>query len=467
VGLDIRLNQRLDLQLKLSPQIIQSIEMLQLPSLDLLEVIEKELDTNEFLERGRTAEAEAPAAPATTEPAAGPDYERMDVWDDPATRRPRSRDEHALNAKQEAMNNTAAGGPSLPDSLLEQYHLLDADPRLLPLAEQIIYNIDDQGYLRCSLEEAMAPLADRFDLADAEKALRLVQTLEPRGVGARTPAECLLLQLDPAHPDHELRRRLIEGHLEDIRKNRLPKVARDLGVDLDRLKELLHGLSGLSLSPGERRREERNHYIRPDIVVEWNGQDYDVRLANEYIPELRLNPAWREALASPDVPREYKEYVKRKVDSARAFILAVEKRQKTLLEVARRIVHYQRDFFDYGPHHLKPLKMQQIADDVGVHVSTISRATTEKYLQSHRGIHSLKDFFTSGTQAADGTLESRDSVMFKIKELVDREDKKSPLSDDQLVLALSRRHGIDVARRTVTKYRKALSIPSSRQRRQF
>ncbi len=468
MGLDIRLNQRLDLQLRLAPQIIQSIELLQVPAMDLLEMIEKELDTNEFLEKAPSTEVAAPAAPEKKpEGEEETRYDRMDVWDDPATRRPRSTDEGVLSAKQEAMNNTASVGPSLQEDLFEQYQLLDADSRLLPLAEQIIFNIDENGYLSCSLEEVCAPLADRFDAADGVAALALVQSLEPRGVGARDSGECLALQLDKKDPDYELKRKLVLEYLDDIRKNRLPKVAKENGLELLRLQELLAAMSTLSLRPGQRRTEDRNHYIQPDIIVEWTQDGYDVRLANEYVPELRLNPAWRDALTSPDVPREYKEYVKRKVDAARAFIMAVEKRQKTLLDVAKSIVTRQRDFFDYGPHYLRPLKMQQVADEVGVHVSTISRATSEKYLQSHRGIFSLKDFFTSGTQAADGTLESRDSVMFKITEIVDREDKANPLSDDEIVELLRKSHGIDVARRTVTKYRKAQSIPSSRQRRKF
>jgi RNA polymerase sigma-54 factor len=244
-------------------------------------------------------------------------------------------------------------------------------------------------------------------------------------------------------------------------------VAKALGLSMEELKDLLHDLSGLTLRPGVRAQQDRNHYITPDVIVEWDGNVYEVRLANEYVPELRLNPEYRLALASKDTSKDYREYVKKKVDSARAFIMAVEKRQKTLLDVAKRIVYYQRDFLDYGPHYLRPLKMQQVADDLGVHVSTISRATSEKYMQTHRGIFSMKDFFTGGTKTADGEMESRDSVKFKIQEIVARENKSEPLSDDEIVEILQRNHGIEVARRTVTKYRKALGILSSRQRREY
>jgi RNA polymerase sigma-54 factor len=201
--------------------------------------------------------------------------------------------------------------------------------------------------------------------------------------------------------------------------------------------------------------------------VEWNGSDYDIRLANEFVPELRLSPEYRLVLSDAGASKEYREYVKRKVDSARAFIMAVEKRQKTLLDVSKRIIHHQRDFLDFGPHYLRPLKMQEVADDLHVHVSTISRATSDKHMQTHRGIFSLKDFFTGGTRSTSGELESRESIKQKIQEIVDREDKDNPLSDDDLVVKLQELHGVLVARRTVTKYRKALGVPSSRQRREF
>jgi len=483
MGLDIRLNQRMDLQLRLAPQIIQSIELLQLPAMDLLDMIETELDTNEFLEKvsdERTADdkpaVETATESADTEPAeAEADlkddelerYEQMDIWDDPSLRRPRSRDDESLNAKMEAMQNTASGGPSLQEELLEQYQLIDIDERFNALAEQIVFNIDIDGYLTYPLEDILDPVADRFDIEDAEYVLRRIQNLEPKGVGARSRSECLLLQLSPVDPKYDLKRTLIEKFLEDVDKNRLPKVAKGLGIEMEDLKELLMELAELTLRPGLRGVEDANHYITPDVIVEWDGNEYELRLANEYVPELRLNSEYRLALSSKDVSKDYREYVKKKVDSARAFIMAVEKRQKTLLDVAGRIVHYQRDFLDFGPHYLRPLKMQQVADDLGVHVSTISRATSDKYMQTHRGIFSMKHFFTGGTRSVDGAMESRESVKQKIQEIVEREDKSSPLSDDDIVELLQTNNGIQVARRTVTKYRKALGIPSSRQRREY
>lgn len=485
MGLDLRLGLGQRLDLRLAPQIIQSIELLQLPSLDLLETIQQELDVNEFLEAvprdvapggddGRAAKLEAerakeegvpkPESPETT--TAGAD--ELDGWQDLADRRPRGQagDDPGLD-KIEAMNNTASVGPSLQEHVLEQFRLLPEGERLLPLAEQIAFNLDDRGYLACPLEEAVRPLLDRFSTADAERALALVQTIEPKGVGARSPEECLLLQLDPSHPRYEEQKTLLERHFDDLRKNRLPQIAKRMNLGVDDLKELLKTLSHLTLRPSLRRVEERNRYIRPDVIVEWTSDGYEVRLANEHLPELRLAPEYKLALQAKAAGKDYRDYVKKKIDSARAFIMAVEKRQKTLLDVAKRIVRHQRDFLDYGPHYLKPLKMQDVATDLNVHVSTVSRAASGKYMQTHRGIFALKDFFTGGTQALDGEVESRQSVKQKVKELCDAEDKANPLSDDDIVERLRSVHGVEVARRTVTKYRKALGLPSSRQRRVF
>ncbi|HYC78241.1 MAG TPA: RNA polymerase factor sigma-54 [Planctomycetota bacterium] len=483
MGLGLGLGQRLDL--RLAPQIIQSIELLQLPSLDLLDMIQQELDVNEFLEAaprtdapaedGRAAKIEAERAreegvavkesEAPAEEYAG--AEELDGWQDMADRRPRSSDEDPGADKIEAMNNTASAGATLQESVLEQFKLLPEAEKYLPLAEQIAFNLDDRGYLACPLEEAVRPHSDRYTAEDAERALTLVQGLEPRGVGARTPEECLLLQLDPSHPRYEEQRTLLERHYDDLRKNRLPQIARKMNLEVDELKDLLRTLSHLTLRPTLRRVEERNRYIRPDVIVDWSADGYEVRLANEYIPELRLAPEYKLALQAKAAGKDYRDYVKKKVDSARAFIMAVEKRQKTLLEVAKRIVHYQREFLDYGPHYLRPLKMQEVATDLGIHVSTVSRAASGKYMQTHRGIFALKDFFTGGTQGLDGEVESRQSVKQKVKELCDAEDKANPLSDDDIVEKLRSIHGVEVARRTVTKYRKALGIASSRQRRTF
>jgi RNA polymerase sigma-54 factor len=484
VSLDLRLGVGQRLDLRLAPQIIQSIELLQLPSLDLLEMIQQELDVNEFLEavtrdpaatkgESRAAKLESeraehdgiPKDEPRTEETAGRD--ELDGWQDMADRRPRGGGDDPGLDKLEAMNNTASGGPTLQESVVAQTKLFPDGERLRPLVEQIAFNLDDRGYLACPLQDAVRPLSDRFSEADAERALALVQACEPKGVGARDAAECLLLQLDPTHERYEEQRAILVDHFEDLKKNRLPQIAQKMVLDIEDLKSLLKTMAHLTLRPTLRSVETRSAFVRPDVIVEWSTDGYDVRLANEFVPELRLAPESRLALQAKAAGKEYRDYVKKKVDSARAFIMAVEKRQKTLLDVAKSIVAHQRDFLDFGPHYLKPLKMQDVATELGVHVSTVSRAASGKYMQTHRGIFPLKDFFTGATQALDGEMESRRSVRQKVKELCDAEDKSKPLSDDEIVAKLRSVHGVEVARRTVTKYRKALGVPSSRQRRLF
>ncbi len=472
MGLEIRLNQRLDLQLKLAPQIIQSIEILQLPSLDLREMIDAELDTNEYLERVPVETAEPGSAPQESgaagesrdEPAGGAGGE-ADFDEGPEWRRPR--DDEAGERKLEAMMNTPSRGPSLQSHLLDQFRLLELDPRYRDLAEAIIFNIDDSGYLRYDLDDILEPLRDRYSSEDAAFVLGRIRDLDPKGVAGRDARECLLHQLDPSDPGFDLKRRLIAEHLDDASRNRLPKIARDLGITVDEVKDLIASIAHLSPRPGARFGGETPHYIHPDIIVEWSPGGYEVRLANSWFPTLRVSSGYRDVLADRDVPRSYKDYVKKKVDSARWFIEAIQQRQATLLKVARRIVHYQTDFLDFGPRYLRPLKMQQVAEDLGIHVSTVSRATDDKYMETHRGIFPMKYFFTGGAgSSASGVSESRVSIKHRVSEIVAAEDRHNPLSDEDIVERL-RSFGIDVARRTVTKYRKALAIPSSRQRREF
>lgn len=476
MALELRLNQKLDLQLKLAPQIIQSIEILQLPTIDLRNLVEQELDTNEFLEVLPPAEEDRPAE--GPEPVAGAEptgsvetefdaLEAQGFWDDEMPRFKSALDHEASDRKLEAMNNTAGPGPSLHEHLLSQFHMLELDEAMRALGEDLIVHVDSQGRLDLDYHRVLEdhPGADENDL---ERAVRLIQGLEPRGIAARSTEECLLLQLDRDDPHYELKIKLIDDHLEDLVKNRRPKIAKALGLELETLDELVHELVSLDFQPGRSAIEEEPCYIYPDIVVDWTPNGYEVRLANSNFPTLVVDENSAEKVVrDKNLPSEYRDQVRKQVDDARWLISAIEQRQNTLLRVARRIVSYQQDFLEFGPHYLRPLKMQQIADDLGIHVSTVSRATSEKYMQTHRGIFPMKFFFSGATKSVDGGVESRSSVKQRVKEIIDQEDKKNPLSDEEIVARLKENFGVDVARRTITKYRKALGIPSTRQRRQF
>ena len=476
MALELRLSNRLDLQLKLAPQIIQSIEILQLASMDLQSLVEQELDTNDYLEIAppelTPSESESPETPAeqgtnteqrATELSA---LEAQGYWDEELPRYKNAINHEASDRKQEAMNNTAGPAPSLHEYLLDQFHLLEIDELIREIGEDLIFSIDTQGRLELDLEKLKAEHEGATE-AHIATALTLIQGLEPKGIGARSTEECLLLQLDPKDPNIDLKRRLVGEFLEDLIKNRRPKIAKALMISLEQLEELVHDLMQLDFQPGRTAVAEEPHYIYPDIVVEWAPNGYEVRLANSRFPSLVVDDSYKEVIGNKEVPTEYKEQVRKQVEGAKWLISAIEQRQSTLMRVAKRIVHYQRDFLEFGPHYLAPLKMQQIADDLGIHVSTVSRATHEKYMQTHRGIFALKFFFSGATKSVDGGVESRSSVKQRVREIIDQEDKKSPLSDEEIVKRLKASFGVDVARRTITKYRKALDIPSTRQRRQY
>ncbi|MHC4959358.1 MAG: RNA polymerase factor sigma-54 [Planctomycetota bacterium] len=489
--LEVSLAQKLGLQLKLAPQIIQSIEILQLPALSLQELVEQALDENEALEREDDAHPETPssgsdegenaAAETSSDGELEAEREKAEVADtlerleqlEAAADRDwqdfgRGRVASDEDPKHEAMNNTAAASGTLPEELYDQFLMLEPDDDMRDLGRHLIFNLDDNGYVGYSLEEILQSpeLRGRFTLEDAERALAYVHKLEPRGVGARNLQECLLLQLDYENdPDADLKARIIRDYLEDVNKNKLPKVSRELEITIPQLKKLIEQIARLDPRPGAKLGGQRNAYVHPDVVVEWVDGRYEIQLEDSFFPRIRVNPQYREILNASDDPK-VKDYVRKKLENAKWLVDAIQQRQNTLNRVCEEIFQVQRDYLDYGESALKPLKMQEIADRVGIHVSTVSRAIADKWVQTPRGIVPLKFFFTGGAQTSDGETMSRRSVKQKVKTIIDAEDKSSPLSDEQVAEKL-KEDGLDIARRTVTKYRKALHIPSSRQRRQW
>ncbi len=463
---------RLEQQLRLAPQIIQSIEILQLPSIDLAELVENELLENELLERQDQAEASEAEADTTTEADSEVDdfldaFERYanDDWSDNYGLKRSGGDE--ADKKLEALQNTASPPASMSDLLVGQLHLLDVEPRVSELCEYFINNLDEHGFLPQDPLDLVSGLEEAYTDDEVEQAVHVLQSLEPAGIGARNVVECLVLQLHPESRDYYLMRELIEHHFEDLMKNKLPRVAKATGQTLDKVKEMRAEIGRLDPAPGARFHDERAAPVSPDVVVEWVDGRYEVQIQDHFLPRLTISPRYRELLAAERDNPKVREYVKKKLESARWLIESIEQRRSTLNKVCCAIVDRQQEFFDHGIHSLKPLKMQDVADVVGIHVSTVSRAISDKWMQSPQGIHPLKFFFTGATDVAGGGVESRVSVKSRIKELIDREDATAPLSDEDIVKKLSEELGLSIARRTVTKYRKALGIPSSRQRKQF
>jgi RNA polymerase sigma-54 factor len=457
-----------------SPQMIQAMQILQLPAMELEERIEQELTENPFLEVAEPAPDESPEAGSAEEgrnlEAMLEDLERRsrDHIDHLGPARTRSSYDEDGDKKLEAMQNTPEEPKSLSEALVDELANLEFDERGRRIAEYLIWSLDDKGYLSQPLEEIALecgiPDVTVEELAGVLAALR--HAIHP-ALGARDLRECLLLQLDAHGIDSPLVRTLITNHLEDITTNRLPRIAKSTGRTLEEVKHAIETIRSLDPLPGAQYGETRAAVILPDVTVEEVDGQYEVRLNRQRTSTLTLNPVYRQMLRQAKKGDGVQEWVKKRVEAARWFIDAIEQRQSTLQRIANCIFEHQREFLDKGVKALKPLRMQEVADAVKVHISTVSRAVSGKYAQTPRGIFPLKYFFTGGTQKESGEVASQASIKQRIAELVAQETPETPLSDDQIAALLEERDRIHIARRTVTKYRKALAIPSSSQRKQF
>jgi len=467
------------------------MEILQLPIMALEERIEQEMEENPILELEEEEDPDLPADEQDQESPDAPteeerelvideskdneeDFERLlqldEEWPDhfeERSRPSRNRMDEDGQRRHDAMANMTARPQSLQDYLRDQLGWFDLAADLRAMAERIIYNLDSNGWLQGSLEDLLGAAATEEDLALATRALLLVQRLDPPGVAARDLRECLLLQLTPGMPYYEQLKTLISSHQEDLAANRLPVISRRTGYSIELIQKTLEELRKLNPKPGADFSSTLVPNVTPDVYIEQaEGGRYEVRLEDGHTPSLFISPYYRKLLMDPQTPEETREYIKRKVNSAQWLIDSIEQRRTTLSRVAQAIVDHQAEFLHKGPEAIEPLKMQQIADKVGVHVTTVSRAVDDKWIQTPRGIFPLKRFFVGGTVGADGEEVAWDTVRLRLQEIIDAEDKQRPLSDEELVRQLAK-HGVTVARRTVTKYRKAMDIPSSRQRRDW
>lgn len=526
---DTSQHMRLGQQMKLAPRMIQSMEILQMPLAELEERLEQELESNPTLElaEGDAEESEVRAAveerrredreidrPLDVEEGAGTeDFERLDSFSE---QNPEAL-ENALespdrlssgseaeferyrtsagsgdrDAKLDAMAAAPARSASLVDQLRGQWALADVDGALRPLGELVISFLDDDGYLRTGLDV----IADRAPVgtadprsgvlgarptgAELERALQAVQLLlEPAGIAARTPSECLLLQLDALEDDAEElgwpraavanARTLVREHLDDLMQNRLPRVSEKTGMTLVEIKEALTLLRRLSLAPGRRLVEETTRPIVPDAIVEYdNEQDrYIAYLNDTALPNLRINQEYARLSKDKALEKKDRLFLKTNLGNAQWLLEAVHQRRHTLLRVVRAVVEAQRDFFDFGPQALRPLPMTTVADQLGIHVATVSRAVAEKHLATPRGVVPLRKFFSGGLQLGEGEEVAWDAIKVALREVIEGENKRKPLSDESLVDELKKR-GIEIARRTVAKYRDQLGIQPARLRKQF
>ena len=355
--------------------------------------------------------------------------------------------------------------PSLTDHLMWQLGLSRLENREREVAAEIIGNVDDDGYLQVSIEELSAQIG--CDPEQAEKVLSAVQDFDPPGVASRNLQECLLKQVEQLGMTEDAVGIILRDHINDLENRRYQVIARCLQIPLDDVFSAAKFISSLDPRPGSQFGQEDVHYIIPDIFVYKISDEYIVVLNDEGLPNLRINSFYRNALSGAEqLDEKAGEYIQEKLRGALWLIKSIHQRQRTIYRVTKSIVKFQRDFFDRGVEHLKPLVLRDVAEDIEMHESTVSRVTTNKYVQTPQGLFELKYFFNSGINTTGGDSVASESVKSKIKEIITAEDARKPFSDQKIVEIL-RGQGIDIARRTVTKYREMLGVGSSTQRKRL
>jgi RNA polymerase sigma-54 factor len=457
---------------KLSPvltqQLQQAIRLLQLSQLELMEAIEQEINENPILEvkeEGAPQDQEEPAAGDREEPTADT---RADEKDDTAEWLERYSPSEDFSGPEERgeypdYENMVRKTYNLRDYLRWQVGLSDFSSEERIIAEWIIENIDDNGYLAYTLLE----IADvsGYTVEQLEAALIKVQKLDPPGVGARDCKECILIQYRMAGENDALFEEFVTNHFELIEKGHIKEIAKKTGYSPDLIREMIGKVRSYDPKPGRNYGDEQISYIVPDVYIAKREGEFEVFLNEEDIPELRMNKHYIELYLNKNTQVDTRRYIKQKVKQAEWFMKSIQQRQRTLYLVAKSIVSFQKDFFEKGIRSLKPLILKDVAQDIGVHESTVSRITTSKYMSTPHGIYEMKFFFPTGIGKEEGNALSTNVVMGLISEIVGNEDKTSPLTDEEIVVILKDKHDIKIARRTIAKYRDELHIHSSRDRK--
>jgi RNA polymerase sigma-54 factor len=487
MAIEIKQQLRLSQQLVMTPQLQQAIKLLQLSRLELADVVTQELQENPVLEVSEDAdeaelpreveadshEPEAPAAQADTAPdevaehREASDAEKIaDIdWQSYAEAYPQTGFQgEREDDERRSLEGTLTRRETLTEHLEWQLQLSDFSEPERAAAKVIIGNLDEDGYLRADLDELMR--AAGVPLPVVQSALRKVQLFDPTGVAARDLRECLLLQIDSLGLDDPLARTLVAEHLEALQRRDFRGIARSLGVTIEEVAGSARTIGRLEPRPGRPFGGEDPIYIVPDIYVYKIGDDLHVVLNEDGLPKLKINQLYRDVLArgGEGVAKDTRDYVQDKVRSALWLIKSIHQRQRTIYKVMTSIIKHQREFFERGVQYLKPLNLRDVAEDIGMHESTVSRVTTNKYAHTPQGIFELKFFFNSSINRVEGDAIASESVKEKIRRIITAEDPRRPLSD-QRIAEMLRSANIDIARRTVTKYREAMNILSSTKRR--
>jgi len=483
MALEQKLNLRLSQRLVMTPSLQQAIKLLQMSRLELQEVLNQEMVENPILEEQEESteaeradaarENEETPAPAASETAPAAEEKERDSFEEidfnsyfedylDSAYNPRQYQEQP---EEFSLENVLTRPEGLPEHLTWQLSMSDAPPAVREIAAYLIGNIDEDGYLRVSRDEIRQ--AHYENDADVEAALALVRSFDPPGVGAFDMPDCLLLQLRALGVENPLIETIIRDHWPEFLNRQFAPLAKTLGVGMSEIQAAFEIIKNLEPKPGRKHSSERTIYVEPDVFVRKIGDEYIIQLSEDGLPKLRISAAYRRLLRGGNgaIGAEAATYLKDKMRSAIWLIKSLDQRQRTIYKVADSIVRHQRAFLDHGIEHLRPLVLRDVANDIGMHESTVSRVVSNKYIHTPRGLFPMKYFFHSGIDSSQGDDVSSLSIKNKISRIVDEEDARRPHSDARITQKL-RAEGIQIARRTVAKYREELRIPSSSQRKQ-
>jgi RNA polymerase sigma-54 factor len=469
-----KLHTKLVQKLILTPSLQQAIKLLPMSTLELSDLLNQEMVENPLLEEIPTEDlqqTDAAAAAEKTEAEQPQKPDKTDSWDDSDYEYffgDYLDDGYRPHAPQEVkelppIENTLSTGSSLTDHLDWQLSLQTNDDLLREIGSAILGNLDDDGYLVASLDEiaAMGP----WDIADVQRALALVHGFDPIGVAARDLQECLLLQIRHLGLEDTPTEKIVAEHLRLLQNHQVPEISRKLGIPIEELKEHIEVIRHLDPKPGSRFNPTQSQYVIPDVYVVKLEDQYVALLNEDGLPQMRISPVYRRLLdKNTENSDETRAYVKDKFRSALWLIKSVEQRQKTIHKVATSIINFQKDFLDHGIEHLRPLVLRDVANDIGMHESTVSRVVTNKYMHTPQGVFEMKYFFHSGISSSYGESVSSVTIKQRIRKIIEAEDPRKPLSDSKIVSILQR-EGLVLARRTIAKYREELKIPTSNQRK--
>ena len=499
MALGLQQSQRLGLSQVLAPQLQQSLAILQAATLEVRALVEQEMQQNPVLEEMASVEVEVndktsgrdDDTPASADPAEPP----KDVLYDPATEKPSNapvdelqaewqklvqfdsewRDFYAQTSgvnratdedeeRRQFMFDSLTSGVSLHDDVMEQVRLSDLSEERKTIAELIVGNMNEYGYVKSSVEEVAVDYQKPVD--EVTEVLKTIQTFHPPGVGARNLRECLLLQLQRAGRQESLEYQIVDRFMDALGRRRMPEMAKGLGVSIDEIQDAVQDIAKLDPRPGRAYLPDNDLYVIPEVFVNKVGTEFVVSTNNDQVPQLRISNYYKDLMSKAESSTEVRDYIREKIRAGKFLIKSIHQRQQTITNIAKEIVVRQRDFMERGVSALRPMTMVQVAEVVGVHETTVSRAVSGKYIQTPQGIFEMKYFFTSGISTSDGGIMSNTSVKDIISEIFANENHAKPLSDQEVVKMLSDRQ-IMIARRTVAKYRDELNILPSNLRKVY